>query len=75
VELTDVELAQPVAARRMARHAALGVASWAKLPARLAVRMTARAAIPWPQRHTHRGETNLENLLEDLSMEEEILPQ
>jgi hypothetical protein len=39
-----VELAQPVpvAARRMARHAALGVASWAKLAARLAVRMTAR---------------------------------
>jgi len=32
-----------VAARRMARHAALGVASWAKLAARLAVRMTARA--------------------------------
>jgi len=42
VELTDEELAQPVAARRMARHAALGVASWAKLAARLAVRMTAR---------------------------------
>jgi len=31
-----------VAARRMARHAALGVASWAKLATRLAVRMTAR---------------------------------
>ena len=29
MELTDVELAQPVAARRLARHAALGVASWA----------------------------------------------
>jgi len=36
---------QPVAARRMARHAALGLASWAKLAARLAVRMTARAAM------------------------------
>jgi len=35
-------VAQPVAARRMARHAPLGVASWAKLAARLAVRMTAR---------------------------------
>jgi hypothetical protein len=45
VELTDVELAQPVAARRMARHAALGVVSWAKLAARLAVRVTARAAM------------------------------
>jgi len=38
-----VELAQPVAARWMlARQAALGVASWAKLAARLAVRLTAR---------------------------------
>jgi hypothetical protein len=54
VELTDVELAQPVAARRMARHAALGVVSWAKLAARLAVRVTARAAMRRAARQIER---------------------
>jgi len=51
---------QPVAARRMARHAALGVASWAKLAARLAVRMTARTLTAMRRQtgHGRRGKWN-----------------